>query len=201
MSLDKRIDQYIANSNEFARPVLEHLRKVVHKACPEVTETMKWSFPHFDYKGIMCSMAAFKEHCAFNFWKASLLEDKSKSLRTAGDGGMGNFGRITSVRDLPSEKILTGLIKQAMKLNDEGVADRKLVLAKERTPVPAFLTAALKKNKKAAGVFDGFSNSHRKEYIQWITEAKTEETRKKRLAQTIEWLNEGKPRNWKYLKK
>ena len=195
---DARVDAYIAKSADFARPILAHLREVVHAACPDAEETMKWSFPHFQYKGLLCSMAAFKEHCAFGFWKGSLIVGK-------GDGeaekAMGQFGRIARLSDLPSRKVLTGYVKEAMKLNDEGV--KVPSRSKPKTPgevvVPDDLAAALKKNRKAGAAFDGFSPSHKREYIQWITEAKTEATRTRRLETAVEWMAEGKPRNWKYM--
>ena len=190
---DPRIDQYIAKSADFAKPILMHLRKVVHAACPDVEETMKWSAPHFDYKGMMCGMSAFKSHCAFGFWKGSLVLD-GPGLRDA----MGHFGRITSVRDLPSDRVLTGYIKKAAKLNDAGVkVARKPPQPNKPLRVPADFAGALKK-PAARKAFDAFSPSHRREYVEWITEAKTDATRQKRMATAVEWLAEGKSRNWKY---
>jgi uncharacterized protein YdeI (YjbR/CyaY-like superfamily) len=191
---DKRIDAYIEKSRDFARPILEHLRKLVHKACPDVEETVKWGSPHFDYKGSMAGMAAFKEHCAFGFWKHALLEG-NELQRTA----MGSFGRITSLKDLPKDKDIVALIHQAMELNEKGIkVPKKPTTAKGEVVVPKELTAALSKNKKAKLAFDKFSPSHRREYSEWIAEAKTEATREKRIATAIEWLSEGKSRNWKY---
>jgi uncharacterized protein YdeI (YjbR/CyaY-like superfamily) len=194
---DPRVDAYIEKSAEFARPILNHLREVVHAACPEVEETMKWSFPNFLYKGMFCNMAAFKEHCSFGFWKSSLILEKGHVTEDA----MGQFGRITRVSDLPSRKVLTGYIKAAMKLNDEGVKSPTRVKPKQprEVVVPEDLTGALNANAKARKTFDAFSPSHKREYIEWITEAKTEATRTKRLATAIEWMAEGKPRNWKYM--
>jgi uncharacterized protein YdeI (YjbR/CyaY-like superfamily) len=201
-SVDPRIDVYIEKAQPFAQPVLQHLRKLIHRACPDVEETMKWSFPHFDYKGaMMCSMASFKQHCVFGFWKAALMKD-SRFLETAKtEVAMGHLGRITSLKDLPSDKQLTAWIKEAMKLNEQGVKlkNDKPAAVKE-IAAPADLLAALKKNKKALAVFEKFPPSHKKEYIQWIEEAKREETRKKRIDQAVEWLAEGKQRNWKYMK-
>lgn len=198
---DPRIDAYIDKSAAFAKPILNHLRKLIHKACPQVEETMKWSFPHFDYKGeMMCSMASFKQHCSFGFWKASLMKDPVLLETAKSEVAMGHLGKITSLKDLPSDKQLTAWIKEAMKLNDEGVKVKKEkpVVTKE-IPVPADLIAALKKNKKAFAIFEQFPPSHKKEYIQWIEEAKREETRKKRIEQTVEWVAENKQRNWKYM--
>jgi uncharacterized protein YdeI (YjbR/CyaY-like superfamily) len=192
---DPRVDAYIEKSADFARPILTHLRKLVHAACPEVEETIKWSFPHFDYKGeMMCSMASFKAHCAFGFWKASLvLGDK------ATDGAMGHLGRITSLDDLPSDRTLTSYVRKAAKLNDEGVkAARAARRPRREIEVPEDLTTALKKNKKALTTFEAFPPSHKREYVEWIVEAKGADTRRRRLESAVEWIAEGKPRNWKY---
>jgi len=200
---DPRIDKYIANAAEFAKPILNHMRELVHKACPETEETIKWGFPHFDYKGMMCSMAAFKQHCAFGFWKAALIKYKKLMENAKSESAMGHLGRITSLNDLPSDKVLMAYIKEAKKLNDDDVKLPIKPVAKEKKElvVPNYIQKALKKNKPALKIFEGFSPSHKREYVEWITEAKTEETRNKRIATTIEWLSEGKPRNWKYIKK
>lgn len=196
---DPRIDEYIERSADFAKPILTHIRKLVHKGCPEITETLKWSMPAFEYKGIVCGMAAFKEHCTFGFWKHSLLDyDGFSTEKTA----MGSFGRIASRKDLPADKVIVDLVKQAAALNEQGVKVEKKKSNGDRKEliVPEILTAALKKNKVARETFENFPYSCKKEYIEWITEAKTEPTRDKRLATTIEWLAEGKRRNWKYEK-
>jgi uncharacterized protein YdeI (YjbR/CyaY-like superfamily) len=193
---DKRIDAYIARSADFAKPILVHIRQVVRQACPDVEETMKWSMPTFMYHGILCGMAAFKQHCTFGFWKGTLVVDrKGKSLEA-----MGSFGRITSIADLPSIKVLTGYVKQAMKLNERNIkAPPKHKPAARKPPkTPPFFVAALKRSKKAFTTFDRLSPSHKREYIEWVTEAKREDTRAKRLATTIQWLANGKSRNWKY---
>ena len=193
---DPRVDAYIAKSPEFARPILTHLRELVHATCPDVEETMKWSFPNFMYKGMFCSMASFKEHCSFGFWKGSLIVKDGKRET---EKGMGHLGRITSMSDLPTKKVITDYIKTAMKLNDEGVKPPARVKKPPRELiVPEDLAARLKDNKKARATFEGFSPSNKREYVDWITEAKTEATRVKRLETTLEWLAEGKVRNWKY---
>jgi uncharacterized protein YdeI (YjbR/CyaY-like superfamily) len=192
--IDPRVDQYIARSADFAKPILTHIRKVVHEACPNVEETMKWSAPHFDYKGMMCGMAAFKGHCAFGFWKAALVLDDP-----AADEGMGSFGKLTSVKDLPSDRQLAGYVKKAAKLNDNGVkVVRKAAAPKKPLKVPVDFAAALKKNHAARRTFDAFSPSNKREYLEWVTEAKTDATRSKRMATSVEWLSQGKTRNWKY---
>jgi uncharacterized protein YdeI (YjbR/CyaY-like superfamily) len=197
MQTDPRIDAYIAKSADFAKPILTHIREVVHSTCPEGQETMKWSFPHFLYKGMLCSMAAFKEHCALGFWKGDLVFGKEASAEA-----MGHFGRIKSLADLPSAKKLAGYIKKAMELNEQGVKLPARTRSKEREPlvVPPDLKTALAKNKKAQTAFEDFSYSHKKEYIEWITEAKRPETRTERVKTTVKWLSEGKSRNWKYEK-
>ena len=196
---DPRIDAYIAKQKDFAKPILVHIREVVHATCPDVEETMKWSSPHFDYKGaMMCGMAAFKEHAVFGFWKGSLIEGVSPNRNNGGEA-MGNFGCLRSVKDLPRRKQLASLIKAAMRLNDEGiVVPRPKRAPKPEATVPAELAAALKKDRKAAVQFEAFSPSHRREYVEWIDEAKREETKAKRVAQAVEWIAEGKGRNWKY---
>lgn len=195
---DPRVDAYIDKAKDFAKPILNHLRKLVHEACPDAQETMKWSFPHFDYKGMMCSMAAFKEHCAFNFWKQVLLK---QSAFPAEKTAMGSFGRITSLKDLPTDKTLKKLIVDAARLNDEGIKINKPVSKeKKELVVPDILRSALATNALAAETFNNFPYSKKKDYVEWINEAKTDATRDKRLGTTIEWLAEGKARNWKYEK-
>ena len=201
---DPRIDAYIAQSAPFARPILQHLRELVHKACPDVQETIKWSYPFYEYHGTtLCNMSAFKQHCSFGFWKASLLKDPEGILQVADKHSMGHLDKLTSLKDLPADKILIAYIKEAAQLNKEGVKlpARPKAAPKKELPTPAGLIAAFKKDKKAQATFDAFPPSHRREYIEWITEAKTEETRQKRIATTLEWLAEGKSRNWKYQKK
>ena len=191
-STDPRIDAYISNAAPFAQPVLKHIRKLVHQACPNVKETMKWSFPHFDYEGIMCAMAAFKEHCKFGFWKGSLMKE-AKPLE--------KLEKITSLKDLPPDKVLLACITEAAILNEKDIkVPAKPKAPKAALPTPDELLAALKKNKKALKAFENFSPSHKREYIEWITEAKTEATRNKRIETTLEWLTEGKSRHWKYQK-
>ena len=192
---DPRVDAYIARANDFAKPILERTREMVHEACPDVVETIKWSAPFFDYKGqMMCAMAAFKEHCSLIFWKASLIE----GVPPNGDKSRGSFGRITSVKELPSKKQFTGFIKAAMALNDAGITVKRPKTKRAEAKVPKELAAALKKNKKATTVFENFPPGQRREYCDWISEAKREETKVKRVAQAIEWIAEGKTRNWKY---
>lgn len=200
---EKAIDAYIAKSAGFAKPILNHIRELVHKACPDVEEKMKWSFPHFDYKGeMMCNMAAFKQHASFGFWKAGLMKDPILLENARSETAMGHLGRLTSLKDLPRDKKMIAWIKEAMKLNDEG---KKLVkpkaTEKKDLVIPDYFTKALNKNKKAKQVFENFAYSHRKEYLQWITEAKTEETRDRRIATALEWMAEGKGKNWKYERK
>ena len=196
---DPRVDAYIAKQKEFAKPILTYLRDVVHAACPDVEETIKWSRPFFDYKSQpMCGMAAFKEHAFFHFWKGSLIEGIASNDMNGGQAA-GIMGHLTEVKDLPSKKVLTGFIKAAMKLNDEGIVVPKAKPASTAAvKVPAELATALSKNKKAKAAFEKFPPSHRREYVEWITEAKRDETRAKRVAQAVEWIAEGKQRNWKY---
>ncbi len=194
---DARVDAFIAKSAPFAQPILTHLRKLVHSTCPEVTETIKWGMPFFDYKGSFCHMAAFKAHCAFGFWKTKILPDPKGILSRE---SMGSLGKITSLNDLPADKVLAQYILAAKKLNDEKIPKpaTRMMAPKKELSIPDYFQKALQKNKKAAAVFEAFPYSHKKEYLEWITEAKTEVTRQKRMATTLEWLAEGKSRNWKY---
>lgn len=196
------IDNYIAKSAAFAQPILNHLRKLVHKACPDVEEKIKWSFPHFDYKDeMLCHMAAFKQHAAFGFWKAALMKDPVLMQEARSESAMGHLGRITSLDDLPPDKKIIAWIKEAMALNDRGIKlPSKTAKPQKELVIPDYIINAIKKNKKAGQVFDAFAYSHKKEYVSWVTEAKTEETRLRRLATAIEWIAEGKGRNWKYEK-
>ena len=195
---DPRVDAYIGKSAEFSRPIMLHLRELVHQGCPQVEETITWGVPHFLYKGMLCSIAAFKQHCAFGFWKGKLLS----SLKLDGKlwDAWGQYGKLTSLDDLPPDKTILKQVKEAAKLNDKGVKAPPQRKAAKKTPlrVPAYFKAALKKNAKARETFEGFTYSHKKEYIEWLTEAKTAATREKRLYTTLVWLAEGKSRNWKY---
>ena len=202
---DPRVDVYIAKAAPFAQPVLAHLRALVHRACPEVVEEIKWGRPFFLHRGtILCNISAFKAHCSFGFWGAEigrvLLEDGVLQA-----GGMGSLGRITSLKDLPPEKQLLGYIRQAAALIERGQGENRVVMARRvvkapKPPVeaPAEFTAALKKNKAANAAYAAFSPSCKREYAEWIAEAKRAETRERRIAQAVERISEGKQRNWKY---
>ncbi|GAC1381577.1 MAG: hypothetical protein NVSMB45_06600 [Ginsengibacter sp.] len=196
-TLDKRVDEYIKKAKPFAQPILTHFRQLLHKNCPELVETIKWGFPNFEYKGPFASMAAFKEHCAFGFWKASLMKDADKLKDKQGEA-MGHLGRLCSVKDLPSDKILEGYIKEAVQLNVKGVKVTREKKVPKELIIPEELTKALKKNKKAKETFEAFSPSHKREYADWIADAKTDVTREKRLNVAIEMMKEGKSRMDKY---
>ena len=201
---DPRVDRYISQAPAFAQPILSHVRRIVHSACPKVEETMKWGFPHFLHQGILCNMAAFKQHCSVGFWKHALLFPEERApaggLTEPGGNGMGQFGRVTAVSDLPTATELAELVRRAAALNEAGVKRpvREVPKAKPKVQVPRDLAAALKGNAQARTTFAGFSYTHKKEYVEWLTEAKTEATRQKRLATALEWLTEGKSRHWKY---
>ena len=195
MATDERIDAYIARQADFARPILEHLRAAVHAACPECEETLKWSAPAFLYKGEqLAMMAAFKAHATFGFWKGSLVVGDNDRQTTA----MGQFGRLTLVDDLPDEETLRTLIRKAMDLTDRGVKPARAKHPKADIAVPDDLRRALGASPQAAATFEAFPPGARRDYLEWITEAKRTETREKRIAQAVEWLAEGKKRNWKY---
>ena len=199
----KEIDAYISKSADFAQPILKHFRELVHKTCPDTEEKIKWGFPHFDYQnGPMCSMAAFKQHCAIGFWKAGLMKNGKELVRNAkSEAAMGHLGRVASLKDLPADKKMVAYIKEAMRLNEAGIkAAPKKPTEKEKASlvVAADIKKALAGNKTAKENFENFSYSQRKEYIQWIEEAKTEATREKRIETMVIWVEEGKRRNWKY---
>lgn len=199
-SHDARIDAYIAKSADFAQPVLRYLRATVHAACPDVEEAIKWGMPHFMYHGMLCGMASFKAHCSFGFWKgAQIVKAADRKDREA----MGQFGRLTGVRDLPPKKQLIGYIKSAMKLNEPGAIAPLRTKRPARKPLAMQkdLAAALKRDGAARATWLRFSPSQQRDYLEWLIDAKTDATRERRLATTMEWLGEGKSRNWKYMKK
>jgi uncharacterized protein YdeI (YjbR/CyaY-like superfamily) len=201
---NSKVDAYVEKIPPFARPIIGHLRELVHKGCPGVEETIKWSRPFFEYRGaILCNMSAFKRHCSFGFWGVEMggLLREAKALRAE---GMGSLGRIQTLQDLPSDKQMLAWIRQAATFVDGGkytspIAARRVVKAAKPAPrMPAEFAAALKKSKKAAAGFAAFSPSCKREYVEWIAEAKRPETRAKRIASAIEWIAAGKQRNWKY---
>jgi uncharacterized protein YdeI (YjbR/CyaY-like superfamily) len=191
---DRRVDAVIAKSQEFAKPILEQLREAIHEGCPEVEETIKWSMPFFTYKGsILCMMASFKKHCTFGFWKQTGIGPDLKAQ------AMGSFGRIESISDLPPGKTLVMMVKEAVHRHKTGVkAAPKPRKPKQKLVVPTYFMSAVKNNKKALATWEVFPYSKRKDYVEWVTEAKGEDTRAKRLATTVQWLSEGKGRQWKY---
>lgn len=187
---DPRIDAYIAKAGDFARPILSRIRKLVRAACPDVEETIKWGSPFFEHKGILLCTPAFKRHCALVFWRGRLFLSNDQKTK---------FRRLTSLSDLPGNKILTGYIRKAVELNETGVKiPRPKPKAKKALVVPADFLAALRKNKKALAVFENFSPSHKREYVEWIIEAKRAETRLKRIQTALAQMASGKSRYWKY---
>jgi uncharacterized protein YdeI (YjbR/CyaY-like superfamily) len=198
VTLDKRVDAYIAKSAEFARPILEELRRRVHASCPDAVENIKWGMPAFEYKGPLAGMAAFKKHCVFGFWKHDLVVGDNAKAKEA----MGSFGCLTELSQLPPKAQFAGFVKTAVKLNDEGVkVERKKRAPKAPAALHPEFKAALAKNKKAKAGLDGLAPGQQREYVEWIDEAKRDETRAKRIADALEWLSEGKPRHWKYQKR
>ena len=199
---DKRVDAYIAKAQPFAKPMLIKLRQLIHKGNPEVTETIKWGMPSFNYKGPFCSFAAFKQHAVFGFWKYKLIKDPQGYLGeifNKGGASMGNLGRMTSINDLPPDKYVIDFVRQAKKLNDDNIKmPPRAIKPKKKLMVPPYFTTVLKKNKKAFSVFENFSPSCKREYVEWITEAKADETRNSRMQLAVQWMSEGKKRNWKY---
>jgi hypothetical protein len=190
------VDAYIAKSADFARPILKRLRALMHKACPKVDETLKWGVPHFEYQGVIAGMAAFKQHAAFGFWKRQLMKDPA-GFFAKGESGMGGR-KIRSIDELPSDTVLLGYIREAVALNQQGVKVPRPTRKKPPPRTPPYLAAALKKNARARKTYENFSPSQKRDYVVWLTDAKQEATRERRLATAIEWMAEGKSRNWKY---
>lgn len=197
-----KVDEYIEKSPDFAKPILNYLREIIHEACPDAEEAIKWKFPTFMYKGkILCSITSFKQYCSLGFWLHGEMKTLKEMEITAEGSSMFSLGKLTKMEDLPSKVQLKKAIKEAIELTDMGVKMKKATPSKVETDVPDYFQAALNKNKSALSVFEKKSPSFRKEYINWITEAKTETTRNKRMEQSLEWIAEGKSRNWKYEKK
>ncbi|WP_345950925.1 DUF1801 domain-containing protein [Mucilaginibacter sp. PAMB04274] len=200
-SCNPQHDAYIGKAADFAKPILIHLRELVHQSCPEIEETIKWSMPFFECKGAVCNMASFKQHCAFGFWKGSLLTDPHNLLSVKDNNAMGQLGRITAVTDMPSAEILIAYIREAVALNEKGVKVVKGKPAeKAELLIPDYFVDFLKDHPKAETQFNQYAYSHKKEYLEWITGAKTEATRLKRMQSAVALLSEGKSKNWKYQK-
>lgn len=196
---DPRVDAYLAEAETFARPILTHLRYLVHRAVPDAVETIKWGMPFYTLGGTnLCHFAAFKAHAAFGFWRRDITDEFSKLHRNA--TAMGAAGRITALSDLPAERTILAFLKRAAERTRGGTPPRakRRVAPRRALRPPADLAAALKRNLAAATTWAKFSYSHRKEYVDWLTDAKRPETRARRLAFTVAWLAEGKSRNWRY---
>ncbi|PIF43547.1 uncharacterized protein YdeI (YjbR/CyaY-like superfamily) [Chryseobacterium sp. 52] len=197
-----KIDAYIEKSQDFAKSILDYIRETVHEFCPDAEETMKWSFPHFTYQGEnLCAMASFKHHCTFGFWLEKEMKTMKEITQDIEKNSMFSLGKITKIEHLPPKVQLKKAIKEAMELTEMGITMKKAPPSKTETEIPDYFQTALNENKKALTVFEKGSPSFRKEYINWITEAKTETTRSKRMEQSLEWIADGKSRNWKYEKK
>ncbi len=195
---DPRVEKYIRGAAPFARPVLRHIRGVVHEAAPGIAETLKWGMPHFEQDGIVCGMAAFKEHCAFWFWRG---REVAGDAAPADRDGMGRqFGRISSISDLPSRARLLGLVRKAVKLNASGPRERSVRPKPRPIEMPDTFSAALARHTAVKKAFDAMSPSQRREYAEWIAGAKREDTRERRINTAIEWISAGRPRNWKYMR-
>jgi uncharacterized protein YdeI (YjbR/CyaY-like superfamily) len=199
---NEKVDAYIAKSADFAKPILIHLRELVHRAAPELTEMIKWGFPFFDYKGPVCQMAAFKKHCAFGFWKEKMLNDPKGYLKVDGEeSSAGSFGQILSISDLPPEEVLIDFIHQAIAINEKGIkVEKKPAAPKAEVAMTPEFDQMLKANLAAMDHFEKFSPSKKREYLEWFVDAKSAATREKRMEQALEWIAEGKSRNWKYQK-
>lgn len=191
---DPRVDAYIAQAAPFAQPILRHLRALVHAAVPAIGETIKWGMPFFENAGIVCHMAAFQGHCAFGLWRGGRVAKTGKEGEA-----MGQFGRIVTLADLPPDSVLVAWVQRAAAFDPAAEkAARPARRPKALIPVPADFRAELSRNGAAEAVFDGFAPSRKRDYLEWITEAKTAATRARRIATAVEWLALGRPCNWKY---
>lgn len=196
------IDSYLENAEPFAKPVLVHVRALLHSVCPEITEEIKWGIPHFDYHGeMMCIFAAYKNHCSFSFWKETLMSDARFKANPDLPAIKRFMGKLTKVTDLPTDAELTDWIREAMALNEQGI---KLPVRKSEEPkvigIPEAFLTALSANPDVKAIFEGKSPSFRKDYNVWIGDAKTDATRNKRIEEAVAWIAEGKSRFWKYSK-
>ncbi len=201
MAKNAVVDAYIARAPQFARAVIEHFRDIVHETCPEVEEGMKWGRPAFLREGrLMALVGAFQAHCAVAFWHPEMNRILKEEGRL-GEEGMGSLGKVRGVKDLPAKKDLARYLREAWRLAAEapaGAARRKGTAPKKPIEAPEDFAAALEKNAAAKRAFGSFAPGQQREYIEWILEAKRDETRRKRIATAVEWLAEGKRRNWRY---
>lgn len=195
---DARVDAYINKAGQFAQPILKHVRQLVHQACPEIRETIKWGSPSFEHNGLLCSVTAHRTHCSLVLWPGAQMKDTHNIMEITELSAMGNFGRIETLDDLPDDKILVAYLKEAWEINDRGSGKKPKPINKRTLEIPEGLRRALDANQAARATFDGFSYTKKKEYVEWITEAKRESTRRRRLVQAVEWMVEGKVRHWKY---
>lgn len=202
MAKSVQVDQYILKSPDFAQIILDHIRFLVHSACPDIQEQIKWGFPNFIYKGkILCHMAAYKQHCSFGFWNSEHLEDQHQILQKIGKTSMGQIGRIESIEQFPDGDIVFDLLKSAMHQIDSGIVPKKSSRASKPIDLPEILSTALNQAPEAKAHFERFTASQKREYIDWIKDAKADATKERRLQTIIEWVSEGKTRQWKYQKK
>lgn len=202
-NLNKKVDDYIAKSEPFAKPILEHLRAIIHETCPDVGEDIKWGTPHYSYKGDhLCMLGSFKNHCSFSIYKAEFLKDEKIAASVKAGKKFGYMDKVKSVSELPSTETLISLIKEAMSINEQGIKKVIPVSDKPKTlETPDYLLDALAANEKAKAVWESKSDAFRKDYLVWIIDAKTDATRQKRIEQSLEWLADGKGRFWQYEKK
>lgn len=193
-----KVDEYIKNAQPFAQPILKHIRELMHKGCPELTETIKWGMPHFEYQGVIASMAAFKEHAVFGFWKQDLIPGMKQYVKEK--EAMGSWGRITSLKGIPPDNDIIEFVRVAAALNKQGVKSPKRAQKPVIFEMPDDFFRAIQMNKKALKTYEAFSPSNKRDYTEWINSAKTDETRASRMETAIDWMSEGKPRMWKYIK-
>lgn len=201
-NLNPEVDDYLAKAPAFARPIADHLRSLLHATCPELVEDIKWSLPHFSYRGeMMCVFAAASKHCSFTFLKQEIMKDPRLRANPAMPAAKRFLGKITSIADLPADAELIAFIKEAMALNEQGMKPpRRESKTPKEIAMPEEFARALAANPAAREIFEAKSPSFRKEYLVWISDAKTEVTRQKRIDESLDWIAEGKGRFWKYQK-
>lgn len=194
---NKKVDEYIFKMADFAKPILTHLRQIIFETCPDVEEDIKWGIPHYGYKGDhLVMMAGFKQHCSFSLYKAELMKDKMIQESVKAGKKFGYMDKVKDLSELPNKKVLTAYIKEAMELNSSGISKPKVVKEKVEVVAPKEFIEALEQDKIAFSVYESKSPSFRKNYIIWIADVKTDETRQKRITQSLEWIREGKDRFW-----
>jgi hypothetical protein len=201
-----QVTAYAAAMPAYAQPIFAHLRALIHTTCPDTDEAIKWSIPHFERDGdYLCIFAASPGHASFTFYKQQLMSDPRLRDNLNLPAIKRFMGRLTSLSDLPDDATLAAMLQEAADLNARGV---RLPDRAPKTPpvidmpsaVATAVATALAANPAAQAVWDAKSAAWRKDYLVWITAAKTDPTRDARIAEALDWIADGKARFWKYQK-